>query len=83
MKPAGAGVESPGVNPTPSVTCAGCAFAWHSETMVHGLRIIGSCPRCGGGLVFADDAAAATAEPALPREADERPPHAVLGIPRR
>jgi hypothetical protein len=53
--------------------------------MADGLRLLGSCPKCGGELLFAADA------PAEPRaaEAEERfsggstAPHLVLGIPRR
>jgi hypothetical protein len=49
--------------------------------MAEGLRLLGTCPKCGGELSFAD------AEPA--REASESPkmdvraPHLVLGLPRR
>lgn len=52
--------------------------------MVEGLRLLGSCPRCGGELSFADDEATA-ASPAHPGPADAVAvaPHLVLGIPRR
>lgn len=70
---------------TPLVHCAGCDRAWHSPTMADGLREVGSCPRCGGILVFAD----AVAEPE-PMAAEPGPapdatvaPHLVLGVPRR
>jgi hypothetical protein len=51
--------------------------------MAEGLRLLGSCPKCGGELQFRD--AAAMAEPRV--RVAERPaalaPHLVLGIPRR
>jgi hypothetical protein len=49
--------------------------------MAEGLRLLGSCPKCGGELEFA------AAQPA--RQAGESPkmdvraPHLVLGVPRR
>jgi hypothetical protein len=49
--------------------------------MAEGLRLLGTCPKCGGELAFAEG------EPA--REAGESPkmdvraPHLVLGVPRR
>jgi hypothetical protein len=53
--------------------------------MADGLRLLGSCPKCGGELLFAGDA-----PPERPAgEAEERfdaartAPHLVLGIPRR
>lgn len=61
--------------------CRDCHYEWHSPAMADGLRLLGSCPKCGGELVFA------TAEPA--HEAhdspimDGRAPHLVLGVPRR
>jgi hypothetical protein len=65
----------------PAVHCLGCGYEWNSPTMIEGLRLIGTCPKCGGELAFADG------EPA--REASESPkidlraPHLVLGVPRR
>jgi len=48
--------------------------------MAEGLRLLGSCPRCHGDLVFADDAPVAVSEaPASPAGVA---PHMVLGIPR-
>jgi hypothetical protein len=35
------------------VTCHGCGFHWHSESMAHGLRVLGHCVRCNGELEFA------------------------------
>ena len=75
--------ESDHVGPTPCATCTACSFAWHSATMAHGLRIIGSCPRCGGELAFAADAGEPGGPAPAPDPDADLPPHAVLGIPRR
>jgi hypothetical protein len=49
--------------------------------MAEGLRLLGSCPKCGGELSFdAPEAAQRTAESA---KMDLRAPHLVLGVPRR
>jgi hypothetical protein len=66
----------------PAVHCTDCAFAWNSAAMADGLRLLGSCPRCGGGLRFRDDAPA-DAVASAPAVSDEVAPHLVLGIPRR
>ncbi len=69
------------MTPAHLVRCTSCEFAWNSATMAEGLRLLGSCPKCGGELHFRDDAHEA--------ERFERPapastaPHLVLGIPRR
>lgn len=75
---------------TPLVHCAGCARAWHSLTMADGLRLVGSCPRCGGVLVYADADAAPVAPERVSAPAahaatrgPELAPHLVLGVPRR
>jgi len=48
--------------------------------MADGLRLIGSCPRCGGELEFASPAPRHdVAEPII---SDARPAHMVLGVPR-
>jgi hypothetical protein len=68
---------------SPAVSCTACARTWHSPAMVDGLRMLGTCPRCGGELEFLDQAAA---DPAARQSAEgEQPlaPHLVLGIPRR
>lgn len=69
---------------TPAVSCSGCGFTWNSDAMAEGLRLLGSCPKCGGALLFRADA------PEAPRAsrgevARDEPvaPHLVLGIPRR
>ena len=48
--------------------------------MAEGLRLIGSCPRCRGDLLFAEDAAPAST--AAASDANEVAPHLVLGLPR-
>jgi hypothetical protein len=66
---------------TPAVSCSGCGFGWNSAVMAESLRLLGSCPKCGGTLMFRDET------PGEPRVSDERAPdrapHLVLGIPRR
>ena len=66
----------------PAVSCAGCGFAWNSAAMAEGLRLLGSCPKCGGELNFRAEGAE---EPRVTRAegAGKVAPHLVLGIPRR
>ena len=76
--------EAMSMSPAPAVSCNGCHFAWNSNAMADGLRLLGSCPKCGGGLAFRDDAPeperfTVSRESAAPAPA----PHLVLGIPRR
>ena len=66
---------------TPAVRCTDCEFAWNSTTMAEGLRVLGSCPRCGGALRFRRDAAAGAADAMPPTPAVA--PHLVLGLPRK
>jgi hypothetical protein len=66
---------------TPAVRCLTCAFEWHSPLMADGLRLLGSCAKCGGELEFADAPPADHTSAAPP--ADPRAPHLVLGVPRR
>ena len=67
--------------PSPPCIAWTASYEWHSPAMADGLRLLGSCPKCGGELAFA------AAEPA--HEApdspimDGRAPHLVLGVPRR
>ena len=65
----------------PAVHCLGCRYEWHSQAMADGLRLIGTCPRCGGELEFAE--AQAAREAAESPKMDLRAPHLVLGVPRR
>lgn len=65
----------------PAARCLDCSFAWHSPLMADGLRLLGSCPKCGGTLEFAPAPAAADTAPA--EGASGLAPHLVLGVPRR
>jgi hypothetical protein len=65
----------------PAVQCLGCKFEWHSRAMAEGLSLLGSCPKCGGELEFAQEAPAREARDAP--ATDVRAPHLVLGVPRR
>ena len=67
---------------SPPVSCRECARTWNSATMVEGLRLLGSCPRCGGILDFQDAEAPAGATRS-PGAGSEVAPHLVLGLPRR
>ena len=70
------------MRPSPRVRCEGCEFAWFGASAAHGLRLVGSCPRCGGSLTFLDE----NGDHRQP-ESDERlrdvAPAAVLGLPTR
>ena len=68
---------------TPAVSCSSCGFAWHSDAMAEGLRLLGSCPKCRGELAFRDEAPAPPAARATAAERSGDAPHLVLGIPRR
>ena len=74
--------EAVSMERTPAVECSGCGFGWNSAAMAEGLRLLGSCPKCGGELVFNTGA---PAPPTAERTAAAAPaaPHLVLGIPRR
>ena len=65
----------------PAVQCLGCQYEWHTRVMAEGLRLLGSCPKCGGELAFAE-AQSAREAPESPKM-DVRAPHLVLGVPRR
>jgi hypothetical protein len=73
------------MSPLPTVTCSGCAFEWNSTAMAEGLRLLGSCPRCGGELRFRGDETLSGAGFEIIAEPAPVPtaPHLVLGIPRR
>ncbi len=47
--------------------------------MADGLRLLAGCPRCGGVLVFREDAPVLIAVPDVPTDLE---PHLVLGLPR-
>ncbi len=76
----GANDEGVHMERTPAVSCSGCGFAWNSATMAEGLRLLGSCPKCGGELSFRTET---TEAPAASRFDSAKAPHLVLGIPRR
>jgi hypothetical protein len=63
----------------PRVRCRDCEFAWYGATAAHGLRLVGSCPRCSGELEFlvVDDEPVAAASEHLTGVS----PAAVLGTP--
>lgn len=44
---------------------------------------MGSCPRCGGSLKFADEGPESTLEQIETADAVALAPHLVMGIPRR
>ena len=81
--------EGARMSPAPLVRCSGCGFAWNSATMAEGLRLLGSCPKCGGALAFRevdpreDRFAISEPMPVAALNGTETAPHLVLGIPRR
>ncbi len=76
--------EASSMDRTPAVSCSGCGFTWNSDAMAEGLRLLGSCPKCGGALLFRTDG---PEPPRASRAGDDATdgvaPHLVLGIPRR
>ena len=81
MQESAANAEAVHMERTPAVSCSGCGFHWNSAAMAEGLRLLGSCPKCGGALVFNGEAPAAPT--AARGERADAAPHLVLGIPRR
>jgi hypothetical protein len=67
------------MRPSPRVRCEACDFAWFGATAAHGLRVVGSCPRCGGTLEFLVDADLAA--PEVTQRLAGLSPAAVLGTP--
>jgi hypothetical protein len=67
--------------PAPAAHCLGCRYEWRSRAMVEGLQLLGTCPKCGGELAFAN--AEPAHETAPSPKMDLRAPHLVLGVPRR
>ena len=64
------------MRPFPRVRCDDCDRAWYGAIAAHGLRLIDSCPHCGGSLEFlADD------EPERFLAVPDLAPAAVLGAP--
>jgi len=80
--PASGPVTSARMAPDPRVRCGGCSFAWFGASAAHGLRIVGSCPRCGGELEFLGDEEQDAADVAMAdRSASAVAPASVLGTP--
>ena len=73
------------MTPVPAVRCSNCQFRWNSAAMVDGLRLIGSCPKCGGELLFGGEPEPEQRTPATEERfsGSRTAPHLVLGIPRR
>ena len=78
----GKNAEAVHMSRSPAVSCRGCSFAWNSAAMAEGLRLLGSCPKCGGELSFRADAPAPAGVERTVAVAAAAP-HLVLGIPRR
>ena len=73
---------------SPAVRCSDCAYAWNSAAMAEGLKLIGSCPKCGGELIFRDEIEASERPLDIEGDAERAAekgvaPHLALGIPRR
>jgi hypothetical protein len=68
----------------PAVSCHDCGRSWNSPSLAEGLRLLGTCPRCGGELAFRDAPETESPDP-VSRSEGRAPvePHLVLGIPRR
>lgn len=80
--PASGPVTSARMAPDPRVRCGDCSFAWFGASAAHGLRIVGSCPRCGGELEFLGDEEQDAADVAMAdRSASAVAPASVLGTP--
>ena len=75
--------EGDGMSSAPSVRCSGCGFSWNSSAMADGLRLLGSCPKCSGELVFRDESHREDRFEVTQTSRETAAPHLVLGIPRR
>jgi hypothetical protein len=71
------------MSPAPSVRCSGCGFSWNSSAMADGLRVLGSCPKCNGDLMFREQTLQEDRFESTPSASRTDAPHLVLGIPRR
>lgn len=65
---------------SPRVRCTDCEFAWYGPTAAHGLRVVGSCTRCGGELDYLIDDEPEAA-PAVSERLAGMSPAAVMGTP--
>ena len=81
-EPSAVAVDYRRMTSAPAVSCTDCRFHWNSTTMAEGLRLLGSCPKCGGVLRFRDDAVPVGDEHAEEAEVSVAP-HLVLGLPRK
>ena len=68
------------MRPAPRVQCGDCRFAWYGASAADGLRVVGSCPKCGGDLAFLAARSPASAFAVNDRLAAVAPA-AVLGLP--
>jgi hypothetical protein len=72
--------------PSPRVRCDGCSFEWFGRITAHGLRVVGTCPRCGGVLDFLSEEIEEEFAPAPDftghQLGDSVSPALVLGLPR-
>jgi len=64
---------------SPQVRCRACDFEWYGATAADGLRIVGSCTRCGGELEFLTEQPSES--PAMSDQLVGVAPAAVLGAP--
>lgn len=72
--------EAESMTPAPAVRCCSCVAVWNSAAMADGLRLLGSCPKCGGSLEFRSEMPSVER---FDRGESAVAPHLVLGIPRR
>ena len=63
----------------PLVSCDACGAGWYSRSMAEGLRLIGTCSRCGGALTFG---AADGHDPRAEKPVADVEPQHVFGVPR-
>jgi hypothetical protein len=68
------------MRPAPRVQCDDCRFAWYGASAADGLRVVGTCPKCGGHLEFLASDAPASAF-AVSERLSAVAPASVLGLP--
>ena len=68
------------MRPVPRVQCEHCSFAWYGASAADGLRVVGTCPHCGGALTFLEPEAPTPSFAVAERLAGVMPA-AVLGPP--
>lgn len=79
MRPTSSAADRGPDAPAPA-SCLACGFGWHGPAMVHGLKLLGTCPRCNGELRFSSTAQGLGEDDATAGTAAE--PHLALGLPR-